>query len=140
MAELQKAKQIAEEYINLNKDKYSRIEIVGSIRRNKPEVKDIDIVAIPKVPTDKKILKEEFKGISVEVYLTNETEYEVIKLIRTGSTEHNKKLCILAKQKGWSLKAGGKGLVNSVCGVISNTEKGILVELLGKYVEPEERK
>jgi len=135
---LEQAKQIAIEYVELNKSKYSKVEVVGSIRRNKSECKDIDIVAIPIIKTDKKILKEDFKGMKVEIYLTNETDYEVIKLIRTGSAEHNKKLCILAKQKGMSLKAGGEGLVNND-GVIDKTEKGILTVLLGKYIEPEER-
>jgi DNA polymerase/3'-5' exonuclease PolX len=138
---LELAKQIAEEYITLNMDKYHRMEVAGSIKRKKPLVNDIDIVAIPKIPTEKKILKEEFKGVQVEVYLTNEKEWEVIMLIRTGSKEHNKKLCILAKRKGLSLKAGGKGLVTDDRNeeVIANTERDILINLLGKYIEPEER-
>src|SRR3990167_2779973 len=125
---LQEAKHIAEEYLKLNSNKYSRIEVVGSIRRDKPDVKDADIVAIPKIPSDKKIIKEEFKGLMIEIYLTNDKDYEVIKLIRTGSKEHNMKLCILAKKKGLSLKAGGKGLVTDDRNeeIISNTEEGIL--------------
>jgi len=136
--ELQKAKQIAEKYIQLNKDKYSKIEVVGSIRREKSDVNDIDLVAIPIIKTDKKILKEDFDGIKVEVYLTNEEDYEVIKLIRTGSAEHNRKLCILAIKQGMSLKAGGEGLVKYNKS-IDKTEKGILEKLLGKYIEPKER-
>jgi DNA polymerase/3'-5' exonuclease PolX len=141
MMKNEQAKQIAEEYITLNMDKYHKMEVAGSIKRGKEEVKDIDIVAIPKIPTDKKILKEEFKGVQVEVYLTNEKEWEVIMLIRTGSKEHNQKLCILAKRKGLSLKAGGKGLVTADRNeeVIDNTERGILENLLGKYIEPKDR-
>jgi len=138
--ELNKAKQLAEEYITLNMDKYHKMEVAGSIRRNKPEVKDIDIVAIPKIPTDKKILKEEFKGIQVEIYLTNENQFEVIRLIRTGSKEHNKMLCFKAINKGLSLKAGGEGLVSKNGDVISDTEFGILNFLLGKYIEPQDRR
>lgn len=136
---LEEIKKIAEEYISLNKDKYSRIEIVGSIRRSKEECKDIDLVAIPLISTEKKILKEEFRGVQVEVYLTNEKNYEVIRLIRIGSKEFNRRLCFLAIKKGLSLKAGGEGLVDKSGKVISNTEKGIIENLLNKYVEPKER-
>jgi len=135
----EKIKKIAEEYIALNKDKYSKIEIAGSIRRNKNECKDIDLVAIPLIPTEKKILKEEFKDVRVEIYLTNEENWEVIKLIRTGSANHNRKLCFLAKVRGLSLKANGKGLVDKEEKVISNTEEGILKNLLGTYIEPKDR-
>ena len=77
----------------------------------------------------------------IEIYLTNDKDYEVIKLIRTGSKEHNMKLCILAKKKGLSLKAGGKGLVTDDRNeeIISNTEEGILSNLLNKYIEPKDR-
>jgi hypothetical protein len=37
------------------------------------------------------------------------------------------------------LKAGGMGLVNDLGIVVDNTERGILMILLNKYVEPGER-
>lgn len=45
---LEKAKAIAEELVKQLAPHCIRIEIAGSIRREKPEVKDIEIVAIPK--------------------------------------------------------------------------------------------
>jgi hypothetical protein len=42
--------------------------------------------------------------------------------------------------EGLSLKAGGIGLVDKEGKVISNTERGILENLLNKYVEPKDRK
>ncbi|KKU14261.1 MAG: hypothetical protein UX22_C0030G0009 [Candidatus Jorgensenbacteria bacterium GW2011_GWA2_45_9] len=136
--ELEKAKQIAEEYIESVRDDYQRIEIVGSIRRGKPIVKDIDLVAIPKIPQTRKILKTEYKGIVIETYLTTEENYECLRLFRTGSADHNIRLCMEARRRGWQLKASGDGLITPN-GVI-RTEEDILVSLLGQYVEPRNRR
>ncbi|MEW6507205.1 MAG: hypothetical protein AB1432_05610 [Bacteroidota bacterium] len=46
--ELRKAEKIAQKYIDLLAPFCERIEIAGSVRRRKPEVKDIEIVCIPK--------------------------------------------------------------------------------------------
>lgn len=152
---LEIAKQKAEMTLCYLKPFVKKMEVVGSIRRECPEVNDLDIIVIPNNDFDMGIdlLKEcvkkrgdklvmyEINGVQVDLYICTEENWEVIKLIRTGSKEHNKKLCILAKQKGLSLKAGGKGLVTDdrFEELIDNTEKGILENLLGKYIEPKER-
>ncbi|MDQ7818790.1 MAG: hypothetical protein RDU14_17315 [Melioribacteraceae bacterium] len=46
--ELHKAEKIARKYVDLLASFCERIEIAGSVRRKKPEVKDIEIVCIPK--------------------------------------------------------------------------------------------
>ena len=46
--ELQKAKAIAEELKALLEPVCQRVEIAGSIRRQKPEVGDIELLVIPK--------------------------------------------------------------------------------------------
>ncbi len=46
---LDKALEIAERTKKLLAPYCERIEIAGSIRRKKPEVKDIELVAIPKL-------------------------------------------------------------------------------------------
>lgn len=135
---LEKAKTIAEEFIKENNHKYERIEVVGSIRRNKPEVKDIDLIAIPKYPEKKKLIRLNYMGIQVDIYLAIEENWEVLKLIRTGSAKHNRMLCFKALSRGWKLKAGGEGLITP--DKTYTTERGILEALLGKYVEPEERR
>lgn len=64
--ELSKAKNIALEVWNILKPHCDIIKIAGSIRREKPEVKDIEIVALPKMiagknlfgPTEKKRIGE----------------------------------------------------------------------------------
>lgn len=150
---LQEAKKLAEQTLCYFSPYVKRIEVVGSIRRECPEVNDIDIILIPDVifqlviqelrPNIKKLgdklIIYELNGIQYDLYICNEENWEVIKLIRTGSKEHNKKLCFLAIKKGLSLKAGGEGLVNKDGKVISNTEKGILENLLNKYIEPQNR-
>lgn len=46
--ELNQARAIAISLVNLLRDKCHRIDIAGSIRRLKPEVKDIELVIVPK--------------------------------------------------------------------------------------------
>jgi DNA polymerase (family 10) len=163
---LEKAKFIADKFIELVlKDITERVEICGSIRRKKQIVHDIDIVCIPdpsfitfaghllrKLPRPSKIIKtgdkllevefsgEDFEKIQIDIYVANEQTFEIIKLIRTGSREHNVKLCSLAKQKEMKLHADGRGLFTADDKVlIANTEEGILIKLLGKWIPPEER-
>ena len=144
--ERKQAKLIAEKIININKPEFEKLEVVGSIRRERPEVNDIDIVGIftkdmldtfPESAKKRRIIKGKCDGINFEIYIAKPEEYEVIKLIRTGSKEHNIKLCKLALAKGWKLKANGEGLITDK-GVIK-TERGILEALLGKYIEPKDR-
>jgi DNA polymerase/3'-5' exonuclease PolX len=112
--------------------------IVGSIRRGKEKVHDIDIVAIPRFHIENKIISGIFQGMKFEIYIANKDNYEILKLIRTGSAEHNKMLCQKAKEKGWQLKFDS-GLIDKDGNIIDNTERGILEKLLGNYVEPQDR-
>ena len=112
------------------------LKVAGSIRREKPEVHDIDIVAMPKVVMSstafgfpapcsadnvwtllipfelhKLGLKREISGpelircsfpdgFQVDIYRARPETWGIILLVRTGSKEHNMKLCALAKSKG----------------------------------------
>lgn len=150
MMELEQAKDIALEFMVKIADECKKGDIVGSVRRNVPEVHDIDLVVIPKAKPflftmpakmrGEKIIRIAYKGIDIDIYIADEKTYEVLKLIRTGSAEHNIKLCSEAKKRGWQLKANGEGLIDLKTGeTIDNTEEGILTRLLGKYIEPERR-
>jgi DNA polymerase/3'-5' exonuclease PolX len=46
--ELIKARRIAEELVKILRPACERVEIAGSIRREKPDVKDIELVAVPR--------------------------------------------------------------------------------------------
>ena len=134
---LEDARKIAEAYITKIGHQYKRIEIVGSIRRGKHEVKDIDLVAIPKFPQEKQIIRTEVEGIKVEVYIANDKNYEVLRLIRTGSAQHNIKLASMAIKKGCRLNFA-EGLILKD-GSSIKTEKEILETLLGTYIDPKDR-
>lgn len=109
--------------------KDNRCEIVGSVRRGKPEVHDLDFVCIPisqafysmlnrlgKVSGGPKIYKVELpirdgaKPFTADIYIVTEATWATLLLIRTGSADHNRRLCALAKSKGMKLHADGTGL------------------------------
>ena len=101
-----------------------KIEVVGSIRRKRPEVHDIDIVLIPqewmwsmiiqklkthmlahvveagpelarlKVPTG-----ATSEPMQVDIYHARPETWGVLLLIRTGSTQHNVMLCSAAQRR-----------------------------------------
>jgi len=90
------------------------------------------------------IKRFQFKGIMIDLYLADQDTYGTLVLIRTGSKEHNIKLTMLAREKGYKLFASGKGLWKidkdeNPIELISNTEDGILTALLGRSPAPGER-
>ena len=151
-------------------------QVCGSIRRKKEFVKDVDWVIIPKAEAvygfgdeslnttvtrlhqgDNQELKLgnliktfRYKGIMIELYIADDSTFETLMLIRTGSTEHNIRLTKLARSKGLKLFASGKGLCKIKDGIdngpdviteiVEDTERGILQNLLGRIPEPEERR
>lgn len=152
---LELAQSIAIKYLNLLKPFCKRIEIAGSIRREKPEVKDIEIVAIPadwlsfshvvdKLERIKGSAIGRYtqrklpEGINLDLFMANERNWGLIFAIRTGSAEFSHK--ILAS--GW-VKAGYK----SIDGMLTKNGKQIeireevdLFNLIGIfYVEPKFR-
>lgn len=185
---LDDARKICHELLDLDVgilDKhFENFNVCGSIRRERPEVNDIDIVAILKTnygfgeptlsdtihkldPVGPKEAKESgkptsrfldgpdikrflYKGIMIDIYLAKPEEFETLTLIRTGSTSHNIQLTTLARGKNMKLFASGMGLWKVIPNqkdpknpipteLVSNTEEGILMTLLGKYVQPKDR-
>jgi DNA polymerase/3'-5' exonuclease PolX len=150
---LEKAKESAKFMLGYLKPYVKKAEIVGSVRRECAECQDIDIILIPNDQWNaaitgmgdhlkkkgSKIVMCEFDKVQYDLYICNEDNWEVIKLIRTGSASHNRKLCSLAIEKGMKLKASGMGLIDKKENIVSNTEKGILETLLGHNVAPKDR-
>ena len=87
------------------------------------------------------IKRFQFEGMMIDLYIATEKTFEGLKLIRTGSKDHNVRLTTLAKYKGLKLKANGIGLVdrNDESIIYENTEDGILTKLLGFVPEPKKR-
>ena len=153
------AKSIGEEILNKLEPFIVKGTVAGSIRRNKLEVHDIDLVILPKnefmiMENIKKVLRSygfldkegnqiiRVKGKNdeeIDCYIANERNYEILVLIRTGSANHNIKLAKKALSLGMKLDFS-KGLVDSKTRkVIANTEKSIFEALNMVYVEPENR-
>ena len=149
--ELKQAKMIAQDFLKEFETFFIKSEVCGSIRRECQEVNDIDIVVISKdgfiehlkaryglSMQGNKILRFVYKKTDFDVYLATNDNFEVLRLIRTGSAQHNIKLCSTAKRKGMKLKANGEGLILAD-GTAVKTERAILETLLGKYIEPKDR-
>lgn len=137
--------------------------IVGSIRRCKALVNDIDIVCIPKPgqliaikqrlwtlarPThatvtggDKYLKLSMYRGIQVDVYIADAETWATLLLIRTGSREHNILLAQKARAMGLKLNADGHGLtwISKPVNIPVHTEQQIFAELGMAYKEPHER-
>jgi DNA polymerase (family 10) len=150
---LEDTKAIADKFVSEIKEFCKRIEIVGSIRRKKLEVNDIDIILIPKFKEQliqkikkisnleiqgKKLIRTEYSGMQVDIYFTNEETWGILLLIRTGSKEHNIKLCQYAIKNGMKLSSA-MGLMKDGKVIASRTEEEIFKKLGLNYIKPEDR-
>jgi len=158
---IEEARLIAERVKEKLSPHCDRIEIAGSIRREKPTVHDIDIVLIEKPGSlleinevlasigsmdmnGSKIKRlwygDTEPGISIDIYVATPATWATLLLIRTGSKENNIRLCSLARQLGLQLKANGDGLFNeSGQRLAGDTEQSIYEVLRIPYQEPNER-
>ena len=125
MITIQKAKALSDEIVKKLEPYSEKIQVAGSIRREKPTVHDIDIVLIAddmegihkelanlgQLRKDgPKIKCVECEGVSVDLYFATPQTWATLLLIRTGSKEHNIRLCARAKTLGMHLAASGDGL------------------------------
>ena len=155
---LEKGQEIAAEVINRLSPYCQKIEVAGSIRRQKETVHDIDIVLIPSDPwnlesevlalarprrpqkSGTKLKRFDYNGAQVDLYFASAETWATLLLIRTGSKENNIRLCTLAKKKGWHLAASGDGLFDDTGRrVAGDTEESIYKALGLPYQEPEKR-
>ncbi len=152
---LKDAEKLAEQIMEQIQPFCDRLVVAGSIRRKKREVRDVDIVLIPKpllwnriVATlqrnmDAKVLKHGEKavqltiyGINVDLYSATPETWEPLLLIRTGSAQHNIKLSMIARKKG--MKLSHNGLIKDGK-IVASTEKEIFDLLDLQHVRPEDR-
>jgi len=155
------ALKIAQEVLEQLRPHCHRCEIAGSIRRKKDEVKDIEIVAIPKpydiglfesgittVVNRWKMVKGKLpckytqrilpQGIKLDLFLADEMNWGYIYAIRTGSANFSH--YILAKT--WCKKGfkGDDGYLTRNGLVVEVREEQDLFDLIGlDYVAPEDR-
>jgi DNA polymerase/3'-5' exonuclease PolX len=157
---LERAETIANEVKCEIEGLCDRIEVVGSIRRKKQKVHDIDFVLLASDINWKEIvqvLKRSKATIScagnaviktlypynkiqfkVDFYRAKPSTYGLHKLIRTGSAEHNMWLAGYAISKGFRLKYS-QGLLKDDNVVSGESEEGVFKALNLSCPAPHER-
>jgi len=152
---LQEALSIFNEIYYRLKPHCEKIIAAGSIRRQKDEIRDIDIVLIPTNPGQlsqeidrlgppiadgEKLRRVEYNGTQVDIYYANQKTWATLLLIRTGSRENNIGLCSQAQSLGMKLKANGDGIIDAGGHLIPIESEEQIYQILGlPYHEPWER-
>jgi len=152
---LQEAQKIAEKYIGILKPYCQRIKVAGSIKREKSEVKDLEIVCIPQdligfsaevnklekvkgEPTGKYTQRILPEGIKLDLFMANERNWGLIYAIRVGSAGFSHKVLAC----GW-VKAGyrsDKGMLIKNGQEIEVKEEEDLFRIIGiPFIEPKLR-
>ncbi len=159
--ELEKAKKIAEEIRAQLLPFCDRAEIAGSIRREAPEVKDIEIVAIPMpyqvglfesgiapVVNKWEKVKGELpckytqrilpQGIKLDLFFADPGNWGLIFAIRTGSAKFSHKtLAVRWVKRGY--KSEGGNLYFEGKKILVREEIDLFNRLRLKYIEPKHR-
>ena len=139
-----------------------RCMIVGSLRRECAIVHDIDIVLSPLpgqllpfqsmqlayimgegwqyLKGKEKIINGLYWDIPVDLYFATQEQWWTLVVIRTGSKEHNIKLCSRAKARGMKLHADGSGIEREDgTYLVPDGEEDIFGILGLAYLEPKDR-
>ena len=138
-----------------------KIEIVGSIRRQKLKVHDIDFVVNTKSDFEWQKIGEELKRMKakpncqgnsvikaflpcqnglfqVDFYRAKPSTFGIHLLVRTGSADHNMWLAGYAISRGMRIKYS-EGLIKEGSVIAGETEKGVFEALGLPYPLPTER-
>ena len=151
---LAEAKSLGDDILLTITSMVEKAEVVGSIRRGRPIVHDVDIILIPKpfmwpgailarlkakfeaMGTDFYVYKQGplqaqivVNGINVDFWVSSPDKWGLHRILKTGSAQHNIKLASLAKRQGKKLTE----LPNM------ETEEAIFEELGLEYIEPRDR-
>lgn len=157
--ELLKARMLADTIIKELLPFCHRIEIVGSIRRKKKEVDDIDILLAPKTQLlfdlmekitrisggvcDSRISNRKtfiLKNAKVELWFTTTEAWPVMLLIRTGGAESNHYIAKVCERKDWHLSVSKGAIFNEEWKRVPiKKEEDIFEQLDIPYLKPEER-
>ena len=138
-----------------------RIEVAGSIRRQKLKVHDIDFVVVAKSDAQWLKINEKLKHLKakpncsgnsvikayvpcqngffqVDFYRAKPSTFGIHLLVRTGSADHNVWLAGYAISKGMRIRYS-EGLIKEGRVIAGETEKGVFEALGLPYSSPPER-
>jgi DNA polymerase/3'-5' exonuclease PolX len=150
--DLKEAEEIAAQVKAAVESLCEKIEVAGSIRRQKNKVHDIDFVAVTKNDAEWQKINEKLKKLKakphcsgnsvikaflpcqnglfqVDFYRAKPSTFGIHLLVRTGSAEHNVWLAGCAISKGMRIKYS-EGLIKDNKIIVGETEKGVF-EALG---------
>ena len=159
--DLRIAEQTAEQVKTIVAVHCDKIEIAGSVRRQRVKVHDIDFVAVTKDDANWQKISAELKRMKahpdcsgnsvikaqlpiqnglfqVDFYRAQPSNFGIHLLIRTGSAEHNMWLAGCAISKGMRIKYS-EGLLKEGNVIAGETEKGVFEALGLPYPLPPER-
>ena len=159
--DLKDAEKTANQVKTLVSSHCTKLEIAGSIRRQKPKVHDIDFVVVTKSDSDWQGITEILRRLKakpncsgnqlikaylpcqnglfqVDFYRAKLSTFGIHMLIRTGSVDHNMWLAGYAISKGMRIKYS-EGLIKDGSAIAGETEKGVFEALGLPYPLPSER-
>jgi DNA polymerase (family 10) len=150
--DLKEAERLAHQFKAAVEAQCERIEVAGSIRRQKTKVHDIDFVVVTKNDADWQKISDKLKHLKaksncsgnsvikaflpcqnslfqVDFYRAKPSTFGIHLLVRTGSADHNVWLAGYAISKGMRIKYS-EGLIKDNSVIAGETEKGVF-EALG---------
>lgn len=159
--DLNEAESLANQLKTTVSAQCDRIEVAGSIRRQKTKVHDIDFVVAAKNDAEWQKISEKLKHLKakpncqgksvtkayvpcqnglfqVDFYRAKPSTFGIHLLVRTGSAEHNMWLAAYAISKGMRIRYS-EGLIKDGTVIAGETEKGVFEALGLPYPLPPER-
>lgn len=142
-------------FVKMAKKEKIRFEICGSVRRQEPTIKDIDILALKRdIPTWQKVVKKTAEkivaqgpdqidfivdGVSVNIRAVKASEWGAGLLFLTGSSFFSIRLRDQAKKKGMLLNRYGLWTRDKKVKLAGRTEQEIFKKIGVAFVPPERR-
>jgi DNA polymerase (family X) len=156
--EIAKAQILAKQVETIIKPLCDKLELVGSIRRQKPTVGDVDFVVVATdicwhkitqalkkakvICAGKSVIKINYGYencfFQVDFYRATEQTFGIQEIIRTGSADHNMWLAGYSQSRGFRLKYS-EGLIKNEVAVAGETEESVFAALGLHCPEPQFR-